>query len=100
MESNTRSRSVACSPYRVPAPSPKDPAVGSLEMQPALVVFVLLVIGGIILFFRENQNSEHDGGGVASPMSAFDTSYGQTTHAGLFGDGHRARQHARAGRPR
>jgi hypothetical protein len=36
-------------------------------MQPALVVFVLLVLGGIILFFRENPNSEHDGGGL-TPM--------------------------------
>jgi hypothetical protein len=41
------------SPYRQPAPSPLDRPKGDLEVPLAVVVFVVLVFGAIVLFFRE-----------------------------------------------
>jgi hypothetical protein len=105
MDSETQDNSVGCSPYRVPAPSPKDPPVVGLEVQPALVVFVLLVLAGLVFFFREGPNCEHDGGRlsiVESPMlGAYSSPYGQATRGGFsLGAARGARQHPGIGRTR
>jgi hypothetical protein len=42
-----------CSPYRVPAPGPKQAAGIGPEAPPALVVFVLLALVGTVWIFRE-----------------------------------------------
>jgi hypothetical protein len=65
------------SPYRICAPSPKDPPAPCIHVPPERAVFVLLILAGLVWFFRERPGSENDGGPLNVAASPAPFAYGR-----------------------